>query len=203
MTSALEEARRIANGLARQRQDVAVRRAELARLQPVYIVQVVGGDGRLYPPSMLWAVDEGPVCVLADWTRDATAEGGWRYHERRFTAEGLEVDGDRVLVVPNLTPKQAHEVREAHFSRWTRALDDRERAYDASLSEWLRQLLEGKWLDDALLDETPQEIERRAAAQIDAAMAPARHTAEEREARLREAADATYSEHDRNLRGDQ
>lgn len=162
MKTAFEEARRIAGGIARQRQDVVVRAAALARLRPVDVVQVVGGDGRLYPPTMLWEVEDGPVCVLADWTREPTAEGGWQYHERRFTAEGFEIGGDRVLVVPSLTPQQAHETREAQFSRWTRALVERERAYDAALPEWLQTLIRCDWMKEA----TAMDIERRAAEEI-------------------------------------
>lgn len=201
MKTALEEARRIAGGIARQRQDVEVRRAALATIQQMDIVQVVGGDGRLYPPSMVWVVEDGPVYLLADWAKDVAEEEGWAYHERRFSADGREIDGDRVLVVPNPTPKQAHEVRKAQFSRWTRALDDRERAFDASLPGWLRAVLPGKWLEEALREETPQEIECRAAAQIDAAMEPARRAAIGREARIRASADAEYAEHDRKLMG--
>lgn len=165
MRSPLEEARRIAGGIARQRQEVGVRRAALAGIQQVDVVQVVGRDGRLYPPSMLWAVEDGPVYVLADWSKDATHPEGWQCHERRFSADGEEIAGDRVLVVPSLTPRQAHDVREAQFSRWTRALEDREKAYDASLPDWLQALIRGDWLKSAT-PEDPRDVERRAAAEI-------------------------------------
>lgn len=173
MSSALEEAQRIAQSVAKQHSHPGIRRALLTKAQQVDVLQTFAMEGRLSPPTMLWRVPEGPVLVLADWSRDSAHDGGWRYHEVHFNADGVEVDetgapvpGGRILVVPTLTPKQAHEAREAQFSRWTRALDDREKAYGASLPEWLQHLISGKWMEEALRVDDPKEHEQRAAQEI-------------------------------------
>lgn len=168
MSKALEEARRIAGGVAQQRRNPDVRRAALLRLHIGDLVQVVDAAGKPSPPTILWQAKDGPACVIADFARCATAEdgSGWQYHERVFSADGADASGSgRVLVVPEVSQQQARQIREAQLARWATALDARERAFDAALPPEWQEAFKGEWLSKALAED-PQEVERRAAQQI-------------------------------------
>lgn len=137
----LDEARRLAGSPARQVADVEVRRSMLSRLGTGDMVQVFNpANGRMLPPTMLWALFDGPSYLLADY---AEARGVWTYFEREFNIDGFEVGGDRILVVPNISDANRAERQEAQFARWSKALAavqaetlwDIERDWDRLLSE--------------------------------------------------------------------
>lgn len=157
----LREARRIATNTNRQRRDAATRRAVLAQLQPMDVVQVVDQEvDRVFPPVPLWQVEEGAggvrVYLLSDWRRGAE---GLVCLERRFNADGVELDTQgrvlshgRILVVPVLPASEARALMEGLLGRWDRALREREAEGRASLSPRQRQLLEYEWPKETGID---------------------------------------------------
>lgn len=159
----LREARRIATNTTRQRTDAATRRAVLAQLRPLDIVQVADMEAdRVFPPVPLWQVEEGAdggrVYLLTDWRRGTE---GLVYLERRFNADGMELDvhgqalsHGRVLVAPVLPGAEARALMEGLLGRWERALREREAEWRASLSPRQRQLLEYKWPEETGMDLT-------------------------------------------------
>ena len=180
----LKEARRLATSTTRQRLDVSARRAALATARTLDVVQVVDVEAdRTSAPVALWQVieaDDGArLFVLADWRR---GPGGWVHHERRFDADGCEVDAaaqpvphGRILVTTVLPSAEAHHLREALLSRWDSALAEmyaqQRAASAAALPPALRAAINGEpWeeegdVDMATVPPTPlSEDEARAAA---------------------------------------
>lgn len=116
----LDEARRLAGSPARQVADVEVRRSMLSRLSTGDMVQVFNvANGRMLPPTMLWALFDGPLYLLADY---AEVRGAWTYFEREFNVDGYEIGGDRILVVPTISDANRTQRQEAQLARWSKAL---------------------------------------------------------------------------------
>lgn len=161
MHDTLAEARRVANNTTRQRADVATRRAVLAQLQPLDIVQMVDVEAdRVLPPVPLWQVEEqdkgARVYLLSDWRRGKEC---LLCFERRFNAVGVELDArgqevpkGRVLVVPALPHREAEALRAGLMQRWERALVELEAEWRAGVPSRLRALLAGERLDAGAVD---------------------------------------------------
>lgn len=152
----LKEARRVANNTHRQRADVATRRAALAQLRSLDVVQVVDVEAEcLMPPVPLWEVltaeDGARSYLLSDWRRRS---GVWKHHEKRFSADGLELDAighavphGRLLVVPPVGREEARQLRMSLWARWHTALtavNAQQRAEEAETrTRWLAALSPG------------------------------------------------------------
>lgn len=157
----LTEARRIATNTTRQRVDAATRRAALAQLRPLDVVQVVDQEAdRVLPPGLLWQVEEtaggARAYLLSDWRRGPE---GLVCLERRFNADGVELDAQgrarshgRILVAPVLPASETRALMEGLLGRWDRALREREAEWRASLPPRQRQLLECEWPKETGMD---------------------------------------------------
>lgn len=172
MHDTLAEARRVANNTTRQRVDVATRRAALAKLQSLDVVQVVDVEAeKTLAPVPLWQVlvgeDEARTYVLSDWRR---GEEGLVLRECFFNADGVEVDGagqpvphGRVLVVPTLPAAEVAQLRRQLLTRWDAATREEFAESNArwlsSMSPRLRELLSGEQRQEeedlALAEATP------------------------------------------------
>lgn len=135
LDSTMAEARRVAGNPTRQRTEAATRRAALAVLKPLDVVQVVDTEtDRALPHVPLWDVeataDGARVYLLSDWRR---GPHGWVHHQKRFDADGCELDAagavvpkGRVLTAPVLPRDEARKLRLALWARWNAAIVDAE-----------------------------------------------------------------------------
>lgn len=157
MSDTLKEARRVANNLTRQRADVSARRAALAALRPLDVVQVVDTEAdKTLAPIPLWQVlateDGARVYLLSDWRR---GPDGLVCMERYFNADGLELDGQlqvvpkgRMLLAPVLPAGEVARLQRAVLERWERATSEcaaeLRMQWLASVSSGLRALITGE-----------------------------------------------------------